>query len=762
MNRKKPPLELPKGVEPEHEGHWAGWIKPDGSTSSVTAAHHNYLTGTPAHSYVLDHLGFNAYPDARVAGHARFLRGDGWGGPFLDLQYSSHRHDTAQHVADFISAHHQPDMRVNIIRYADSGGGGTQSTEGYDKHQLLGWLHDRHPSITIKEDFDYIPKVGIETPKGQKPHFDQHWAGWIKPDGSTYSMTDRAHGYETGMEAHSPLSDELGFTSGYRGPLGFGFVRFVHGRDMKGRHFLSLGYDPSHPQAAQNVADFLDAHHKKGMEITITHMHSRKSSLYGDDHYGHSKAAAKKWVKKHAPRQVAESITHTAFVRNMSHGARAAFKQAKQNRSSGHKGVWLDHGVEPQHDGEWGGFIAPDGSTYSATDRRSRYFGGNAIHADLTRELGFRAHTMSGDYTMMADHGFVRFARSNHDWGKRDAPNITFNYDHGHHATAVKLISDFLDKHHQPGMKIHIAGTSQGRINKPFGGDDKEDAKAWLKKQGAFFNEEYERSPVGFWSEKGVEPEHNGSWGGWIHPDGRTYSSTDKHSGYKAGNELHRYLSKEMGFDTSRDDYEPMNHGHVRFVHGQKDWMGAGPFFSFNYRSGKGGRGAAGSHKLISDFLDKHYKPGARIHISDKRDYDSVDVHDVEHAKKWMASREALTSEALISRALSGESPRAIIEAIWPTLRSQMTSMKGKKVRPGVTLSQKKRTPFGFKAPTVVTKRPTDVSQQPTHRRYRGQELEMQDNAGEISANVYGVHDLADLEIQRQQKGARPIVMRGE
>jgi hypothetical protein len=761
LNRKKPPLELPKGVEPEHEGHWAGWIKPDGSTSSVTAAHHDYMTGTPAHSYVLDHLGFDAYPDARLAGHARFLRGGGWGGPFLDLQYSGHRHDTAQHVADFIAAHHQPDMRVSIIRYADSGGGGTQSTEGYDKHQLLGWLHDRHPGITIKEDFDDIPKVGLHTPKGEKPHFDNHWAGWIQPDGSTYSMTDRAHGYEAGMEAHSPLSDELGFTSGYRGPLGFGFVRFVHGRNLKGQRFLSLGYDPSHPKASQNVADFLDAHHKKGMEITITHMHSRSSKLYGEDHYGHSKAAAKKWVKKHAPRQVAESeFMHTPFFRAMSHAAREKVREVHARKVLNPKGAWLPHGVEPEHDGEWGGFISPDGRTYSATDRRSQYHGGNAIHADLSYELGAPPHNRNGDYTLLRNHGFVRFTRSNSTWGRNNSPNFVFNFAKQHHAAASKLVSDFLDKHHKPGVQINIA---RDHDYSPYEGYDKEEAKEWLKSRPASpVSEEYERNPVGFWSDKGVEPEHNGSWGGWIHPDGRTYSSTDKHSGYKAGNELHRYLSKEMGFDTSRDDYEPMNHGHVRFVHGQKDWMGAGPFFSFNYRSGKGGRGAAGSHKLISDFLDKHYKPGARIHISDKRDYDSVDVHDVEHAKKWMASREALTSEALISRALSGESPRAIIEAIWPTLRSQMTSMKGKKVRPGVTLSQKKRTPFGFKAPTVVTKRPTDVSQQPTHRRYRGQELEMQDNAGEISANVYGVHDLADLEIQRQQKGARPIVMRGE
>lgn len=605
MNRKKPPLELPKGVEPEHEGHWAGWIKPDGSTSSVTAAHHDYLTGTPAHRHVLEYHGFDHYGRAREAGYARFLRGDGWGGPFLDLQYSGHRHDTAQHVADFIAAHHQPDMRVNIIRYPDSGGGGTQSTEGYDKHELLGWLKERHPSITLKEDFDDIPKVGIETPKGQKPHFDHHWAGWIKPDGSTYSMTDRAHGYEAGMEAHSPLSDEMGFTSGYRGPLGFGFARFVHGRDLKGRHFLSLGYDPSHPAAAKNVSDFLDAHHKKGMEITITHMHSRKSDLYGDDHYGHSKAAAKKWVKKHAPRQVAESeFMHTPFFRAMSHDARQKVRDVHARKARNPKGAWLPHGVEPEHDGEWGGFISPDGRTYSATDRRSGYHGGNAIHADLSYELGAPPHNHNGDYTLLRNHGWVRFTRSKSTWGSNDAPNFVFNFAKQHHAAASKLVSDFLDKHHKPGVGINIV----------------------------------------------------------------------------------------------RD-----------------------------------------------------------------HDYSSYEGYDKEDAKKWMASREGHTSEALISRALSGESPRAIVEAIWPTLRSQTTSMKGKKVRPGVTLSQKKRTPFGFKAPTVITRQPTaDVSQQPTHRRYRGQELEMQDNAGEISANVYGVHDLADLEIQRQQKGARPIVMRGE
>ncbi len=758
MNRKKPPLELPKGVEPEHEGHWAGWIKPDGSTSSVTAAHHDYKIGTPAHSYVLDHLGFYDYSHARSAGHARFITGNGWGVPFMDVQYDGDQHQAAQNVADFVSAHHVPGMKLNVMRYA---GDGTSYRDSHDKGDVLRWIKGQHPGVTIKEDFDDIPKVGIHTPKGEKPHFDQHWAGWIQPDGSTYSMTDRAHGYEAGMEAHSPLSDELGFTSGYRGPLGFGFVRFVHGRDLKGQHFLSLGYDPAHPAASKNVADFLDAHHKKGMEITITHMHSRSPRLYGEDHYGHSKAAAKKWVKKHAPRQVAESeFMHTPFFRAMSHVARQKVREVHARKVLNPKGAWLPHGVEPEHDGEWGGFISPNGTTYSATDRRSGYHGGNAIHADLSYELGAPPHNRMGDYTLLHDHGWVRFTRSKSTWGRNDAPNFVFNYAKQHHEVAHKLVSDFLDKHHKPGVQINIARDWDS--GNPYEGYDKEEAKEWLKTRASDVKESVRRmGDLGFWTKPGIEPEHNGSWGGWIHPDGRTYSSTDKHSGYTAGEELHRYLTDELGYGDSGNDYEPMNHGFVRFVHGKKNWRGEDkPYFTFNYKGR--GEGAAKAHKLISDFLDSHYKPGHEIHVGERPSYDSTTVSSVDHAKAWMAHQRTATSESLIFRALSGESPKAIIEAIWPTLRSQMTSMKGKKVRPGVTLSQKKHTPFGFKAPTVITKRPTDVSQQPTHRRYRGQELEMQDNAGEISANVYGVHDLADLEIQRQQKGARPIVMRRE
>ena len=607
MNREKPLLHLPKGVEPDHGGHWAGWVKPDGSTASVTATDHEYRMGTPAHAHVLRHLGLEGdYTAARRDGHARFVSGDGWGGPTMDLQYSAHRHDAAQNVADFISAHHQPDTRVNIIRYADGPGHSMQSTEGSDKHELLGWLKERHPNITLKEDFDDIPKIGIETPKGKRPDFDHHWGGWIKPDGSTYSMTDSNHGYEAGMEAHSTLSDELGFENGYRGPLSRGYVRFVHGRMPNGqRRFLSIGYDPNHSMAAKNVAEFLDAHHKPGMEINITHMNSAGSLFGNDDHHSKSKAAAKKWLQKHHGKSVIESeFMHTPFFRAMSHVARQKVREVHARKVLNPKGAWLPHGVEPEHDGEWGGFISPNGTTYSATDRRSGYHGGNAIHADLSYELGAPPHNRMGDYTLLHDHGWVRFTRSKSMWGSKDAPNFVFNFAKQHHAAASKLVSGFLDKHHKPGVQINIA--RDGEYGSPYEGYDKEDAK------------------------------------------------------------------------------------------------------------------------------------------------------------EWMTHRGTATSESLIFRALSGESPKAIVEAIWPTLRSQMTSMKGKKVRPGVTLSQKKHTPFGFKAPTVITKRPTDVSQQPTHRRYRGQELEMQDNAGEISANVYGVHDLADLEIQRQQKGARPIVMRGE